>query len=489
MPPAVETHLSASQPGSGAPRPTAPERLLGGVAGLAAAELVAAAASALGPTDAVARLVADRLPLPVVELAVHRLHRRDKAALRLASAAALAGLGTRSAEAGRSTLLSAGLAAGVTAAALQRPPRRFLAALAVAIAQAMIGPATTRVARRRPAAVAVGTAVAVAASLGVRRRRGAAASADPPGESPFPSGDTLLDGAEGWDHPTPLITPLDLFHVTDTSFGTPLVRPEGWRLRVAGDDLRPTAIDWSDLVDLGATTVDAALVCIHNRIGWERAANARWHAVPLDAVRDLVGVPPTAHVATTAVDGFTISVPVAELAAAGLGSFVVVGMNGRPLRPAHGYPARFFVPGLYGQFAGVKWLEEIRFTDRHVPGDWERRGWPPTSVMAQPHARIDGVRRSGASTVVSGVAWAPPAGVAAVEVSVDGGPWTSAHLARALGPFAWRRWQSRVVIPRGRHRVRARVLGADGRMQDGARRPPFPAGVTGYHGVRVTVRS
>ena len=47
-------------------------RLVGGVAGVAAGELVAGVTRSVGPTDAVARLVADRIPLTAVELAVFR---------------------------------------------------------------------------------------------------------------------------------------------------------------------------------------------------------------------------------------------------------------------------------------------------------------------------------------------------------------------------------------------------------------------------------
>ena len=111
---------------------------------------------------------------------------------------------------------------------------------------------------------------------------------------------------------------------------------------LAGADL-----DWAALLDLGAVNIDAAMVCIHNRVGWERVANARWQGVPLARLRHLAGARATAaHVVTTAIDGFTISLPLAELEARGLSGYVVVGMNGEPLTAAHGFPARFLVPGL-----------------------------------------------------------------------------------------------------------------------------------------------
>ena len=41
---------------------------------------------------------------------------------------------------------------------------------------------------------------------------------------------------------------------------------------------------------------------------------------------------------------------------------------------------------------------------------------------------------------VAGVAWAPARGIAAVEVSVDGGPWHQARLAAVDGIDTWRQW-------------------------------------------------
>jgi DMSO/TMAO reductase YedYZ molybdopterin-dependent catalytic subunit len=331
----------------------------------------------------------------------------------------------------------------------------------------------------------VAAAVAAVAVHGRRRRTEAAAAPTdwlPPASAP------PTDGAEAWDHATPLVTPLDQFHVTDVNFGAPAVQINTWRLSVTGEVARPVDLDWEALLALGTVDIDAAMVCIHNRVGWERVANARWQGVPLAALRDLVGAKMTSTDALTkAADGFTISLPLAELEAAGMHSYIVVGMNGHPLTAAHGFPARFMVPGLYGQFAGVKWLTGIHFTNYHIPGDWERRGWPPEAVMARTHSRIDAVRQMGDTILVTGVAWAPPNGVAAVEVSVDGGPWVGAELAAAVGPMAWRRWRSRLVLAPGPRRIRARSIRADGQVQDGEPRPPFPSGVSGYHEVVANV--
>lgn len=462
-------------------------RLVGGVAGVAAGDLAAIATRAAAPTDAISRFAADRMPLAVVELAVFRLHRRDKTALRLSAAATLASLAAVAIGEGRSRgakLRGATLAAGLFALAQRRPPRAPARAMLAAATQVLTGVAVARSAGRHPAgAVAVTVAAAGAATFARAQRQRCDAAASP--AASLPAAPTLpADGAGAWAGATPLVTPLELFHVTDINFGAPDVRLDTWSLRVTGAVGRPVDLDWGGLLALGTVDIDAVLVCIHNRVGWERAANARWHGVPFAVLRDFVGAEPSAsHVLTRAADGFTIAVPVADLEGAGLTPYIVVGMNGHTLPAAHGFPARFFVPGVYGQFAGAKWLTEIQFTNRYVPGDWERRGWLHEPVWVRPHARIDGTRQEADALVVTGVAWAPPHGVAAVEVSVDGGPWAAAELAGEVAPIAWRRWRSRQVLARGHHRIRARAVRSDGEIQDGKPRPPFPTGVSGYQEV------
>lgn len=48
--------------------------------------------------------------------------------------------------------------------------------------------------------------------------------------------------------------------------------------------------------------------------------------------------------------------------------------DGVPLSAEHGGPVRLVVPHLYG-WKSVKWVTEIRLTDREVRGYWEERGY------------------------------------------------------------------------------------------------------------------
>jgi len=147
--------------------------------------------------------------------------------------------------------------------------------------------------------------------------------------------------------------------------------------------------------------------------------------------------------------------------------YVVIGLNGEPLPSEHGFPARVFVPGIYGQYTGAKWLAELELIAGPHKDYWSPRGWPHVHV--------------------AGVAWAPPYGLACVEVRADHGSWQAADLARELGPSSWRRWQAALDLAPGTHAVQARTVSRSGEVQNGHERPPFPLGASGWHTVTVTV--
>ena len=55
---------------------------------------------------------------------------------------------------------------------------------------------------------------------------------------------------------------------------------------------------------------------------------------------------------------------------------IALKMNDEPLPPAHGYPARLIVPGLYGYVSATKWLAELELTTlESFDGYWVPLGW------------------------------------------------------------------------------------------------------------------
>ena len=450
------------------------------LAGLGTAELALALPGRPSLVDGVARVVVDTAPRPVVDLTVATVGAADKTLTRAGVTAGVLAAGALAARLrGSRRAAAVVLAAAVgTAASARRPPRAPLAATAAAVAGGLVTLGVLSGRRAGAAAALGGGALVAAGRLRARRHRA---------HDDRTTGGTVAvprDGAEHWPGVSPLLTPVADFFATDVNLGAPLLDAATWRLRLGGLVERPVELTRDDLLALGTEDVDAVLVCIHNPPGGHRVGNGRWTGVPLDRLLAAARPLPAARaLVSRSVDGFSMSYPLD-----GLRGYVVLGLNGAPLPAAHGYPARLLVPGLYGQYAGVKWLTAL---DLAAPGHvdyWVRRGWPVGPVRVRPHARIDHPRpgRCGTGLVaVRGVAWAPPDGLRAVEVSVDGGTWRPAELARALSGTAWRRWEAVVALAPGSHTLRARAVPRCGPPQREDRTPPFPAGAGGLHAVRV----
>ena len=170
-------------------------------------------------------------------------------------------------------------------------------------------------------------------------------------------------------------------------------------------------------------------------------------------------------------------------------TLVVTAMNGEPLPPAHGAPARLLVPGLYG-IKHVKWLESIEVVDTTYRGYWQRRGWSDCAVI-KTISRIDFPRRGAVpaarATRIAGMAYAGDRGISRVEVSEDDGadlapgpafaPPGPPLLGLLGGPL-----EPRAGGPVAPHRARR---GRHGQVQTTEAAPALPDGASGLHSVTV----
>ncbi|MBL1074581.1 molybdopterin-dependent oxidoreductase [Nocardia sp. 2] len=473
-------------------------RLLGaaavGLGALGAGELIAAARGG-SVLDGVGRLLTDTVPVPVVEAAVERAGEHDKETTRLgvAAGAVLASAGLAQLPDRLRGPAIAAFGAGAAATALRGTNRSAMSALGGIAAAGILRAGL----RRQPTGVGggllwagAGAGMLAAAESLVRRddrlhrerarRVGSMGSGVPTPEDGFGTEPGL----------SPLITQAGKFYVADVNSRAPRIDPEQWRLAIRGLVAHPLRLSLRDLAEQ-AVEFDAVMVCVHNRVGSGRAGNARWFGVPLTSLLDhTLPESGATRLVTRAVDGYTISLPLEPLRSGEWPGYLVIGMNGEPLPPEHGFPARVFVPGIYGQYSGAKWLAELELTDDSHVDYWWRRGWPSAPLWVRPQARIDvastGATGSGKCTI-AGVSWAPPHGVSAVEIRIDETDWLPVELGAELAPAAWRRWRTVVDLPPGEHTVQARVTSRSGEVQDGAVRPPFPLGPGGYHSVTVTV--
>ncbi|MBP7929409.1 MAG: molybdopterin-dependent oxidoreductase [Acidimicrobiia bacterium] len=285
-----------------------------------------------------------------------------------------------------------------------------------------------------------------------------------------------------------LLTPNKDFYRIDTALTVPNVSTDSWTLRIHGMVDKELTLTYDQLLKRELFEFDHMLSCVSNTVGGDLAGSARWVGIRLDDLLNEAGIQPGAdQIMGRSVDGFTAGFPTAVLD--GRDSIIAVGMNGEPLPISHGYPARLVVPGLYGYVSATKWLKEIELTTfADQEGYWIPRGWAVEAPI-KIQSRIDTPKQSiDAGTVaVAGVAWAPLAGVAKVEVQVDDGGWRTATLGPELSGTTWRQWWTDWNAKSGTYLLRCRATDKDGNVQTAQVAPPRPDGATGYHEVQVSV--
>jgi DMSO/TMAO reductase YedYZ molybdopterin-dependent catalytic subunit len=488
--------------------------VLAALAGIAAGHLVAAVTNAAAsPVLSVGSLVIDLTPTAVKELVIARVGTADKPLLLAAvslvtlALAAVAGLLSRRRPAlGIGLLLVLVAASG--AAAMTRPTARLLDLLPV-IATAVVGvgvllglrrllesgPTDGRGASRRTfllGATGVAAGAAVAGVLGQRLAGRAADASTVTLPAPAQPEAPLARGVEATvPGVSPFRTPTASFYRVDTNLTVPRVEIASWSLTVDGDVRRPFTLTFDELLRMPMIERDITLTCVSNEVGGGYVGAARWLGVRLTDVLDRAGVGSQAdQILSTAVDGFTISTPLAA-ARDGRDAMVAVGMNGEPLTDVHGFPARLVTPGLYGFVGATKWLTRLTLTTYAAQqAYWTQRQWV-TDAPIKTSARIDvPVPLSTVPPgrqVVGGVAWAQHRGVGRVEVQIDAGPWQPAVLGPDAGVDYWRQWYLPWDATTGQHTLAVRATDLAGAVQSEERATPFPSGCSGIQQIVVIV--
>ena len=315
----------------------------------------------------------------------------------------------------------------------------------------------------------------------------------PTGDRP-PTPPTTTEGPFGPpDGLTPWITPNDRFYRIDTALVVPRVDPGGWSLTVDGMVDRPLTVTLDDLLAMDLVDAAVTLNCVSNEVGGHLVGNAVWTGVPLLDLLGRAGISSDAEqVMGRSVDGFNAGFPLHVLGADRT-ALVAVGMNGEPLPFRHGFPARLVVAGIYGYVSAVKWLDRISLTTMDEDGYWIPRGWAKEAPI-KIASRIDVPLRSQVPAglhAVAGVAWAPTAGVEAVELQVDDGPWTECRLQRGEAPGrtgdSWVQWVTEWDAQPGLRWLRVRARDREGRLQPEGPKAIAPDGAEGWHARRVLV--
>lgn len=347
---------------------------------------------------------------------------------------------------------------------------------------------------------AAGAALTAAGARILGARTGAPGTAAPeglvipPATRSIPAGLPTPVTGTGLDVPgvSPLLTPTAEFFRIDVADAPPRVDLDSWRLHVRGGVDRPLTLSFDDLLSLPQVQAPITLACVSNRVDGGLIGTAMWQGVELSTLLDMAGVREGSdQLVGRSVDGFTAGFPTAA-ARDGRAALVAIAMNGEPLSATHGFPARLVVAGLFGYVSATKWLDAIELTTWDgFDGYWVPRGWAKSGPVVESSrfdTPADGAIVPAGIVTFGGVAWAPMAGVAAVEVRVDGGPWQRAELGEDIGDGAWRQWRWNWDATRGTHAVTVRTIDRDGRVQDATPGSPFPAGATGLAERTINVR-
>ncbi|MDZ4351626.1 MAG: molybdopterin-dependent oxidoreductase [Arthrobacter sp.] len=305
---------------------------------------------------------------------------------------------------------------------------------------------------------------------------------------PIPAGaEVRLDGVG------PLVTPNRDFYRIDTALRVPVVDPAQWALKVTGLVEREISLDFAALLAKPLIERHITIACVSNEVGGDLIGNARWLGWPVRELLALAGPKDGADmVLSRSADGWTAGTPL-EVLTDNRDALLAVGMNGEPLPLEHGFPVRLIVPGLYGYVSATKWVTELkvtRFADD--VGYWTPRGWSergPIKTSSRIDVPRDGRSASAGTVAFGGVAWAQHTGIGRVELRVNRGAWQEAELAPGISQDTWYQWKLELPLTPGQYEVQVRATDLNGAAQVEDRAPVAPNGATGFHTVRVDVKS
>lgn len=290
----------------------------------------------------------------------------------------------------------------------------------------------------------------------------------------------------------PFLTDPEDFYRIDTLLAPPQIDPQQWSLRIHGLVEKEVVLTMQDLLDLPLVEAHITLTCVSNPVGGDLVGNATWLGYPIrELLRQAMPRAEADMVLSRSFDGFTASTPIDALLDE-RASLLAIGMNGVPLPPEHGFPARLVVPGLYGFVSATKWVTELEVTrfDR-ATAYWTDRGWDAKAPILVA-SRIDVPRPlatvPAGDVVAAGTAWAQQRGIERVEVRLDDGDWIQAELGAEVSVDTWRQWRARLrAVGPGSHTVTVRAHDRDGNVQTAKRRDSIPNSATGHHHIQFRV--
>ena len=306
-----------------------------------------------------------------------------------------------------------------------------------------------------------------------------------------------------------VFTPNDRFYVRWHWAVIPTqVDVDKFQLAVRGHVDQTLSLSLKDILSLPSFEIAAVNQCSGNSRGfflprvaggqWANGAmgNARWTGVRLKDVLDRAGVKAGAvQVRFNGMDepvvpdgpDFKKSLDIDHARDGEV--MLAYAMNGQQLPLLHGFPLRLVVPGWYATY-WVKAVNDIEVLDQPDDNFWMKTAYTipdtpradmkpgqagvkmvPINKMV-PRSFVTNIKsgqtvKTGAPTLVRGIAFGGDSGVARVDLSIDGGKnWQPTELGKDEGKYSFRQWQSQLTLPaKGDYTLMVRCTNSDGVAQ------------------------
>ena len=154
-----------------------------------------------------------------------------------------------------------------------------------------------------------------------------------------------------------------------SALGQPEVDIKSYRLRISGNVENPFSLTYEQLKEKATVEYTSDFHCVTK---WS-IKDVRWKGVSLRALLEEARPKGDSEwVVFLCLDGY--SAPVQLEDALDERAIIAIEMNEKPLRPEQGFPARPFIPHLYG-WKSAKWVTEVHVVRSYIDGYWERYGY------------------------------------------------------------------------------------------------------------------
>ncbi len=161
-----------------------------------------------------------------------------------------------------------------------------------------------------------------------------------------------------------------------SALGEPTISAEHWNLKISGLVAKPYALSHEEIMKMPWLEYISDFNCV---TAWS-IQNVRWAGPSLaDIIAKAEPSPDAKWVMFRCADGYSTPVPI-EYALKD-DAIVALRMNDKPLRIEQGFPARPFMPDLYG-WKSAKWLTEIELIAEYEDGYWEQYGYHERGLVS-----------------------------------------------------------------------------------------------------------